>query len=386
MNTAINIHNYEEYFLLYVDNELSAAERKAVDAFVLAHPDLAVELDMLRQAQLSDDSVFFEDKQSLYRSESNEISLSNYEEQFLLFVDDELTPGAKDKVERFVLQHPELQEGFTQLKQTRLPAEQVVFKNKELLYRKEEKERRVVFMSWQRLAVAAAFIGAVALVWMVLPGKQGAQERLAAAGDPIKNTTSAGVAPQEVKPTGVEKNAVASAPETKETNNAPVLLADNRRQLNTTVGANTTVNGKATNTPTTAQSVETGNLIAYNEPPARTEAKIEPVAAENHNSFATVPATTQKVPNEHTVVLAANTNNEAMGGPNNIEAQPAVYRELDTDSEDEKKSLLLGSLEINKDKLRGFFRKAGSLFRSKAKAAEDERTESRPSSNTRSLK
>ena len=64
-------------------------------------------------------------------------------------------------------------------------------------------------------------------------------------------------------------------------------------------------------------------------------------------------------------------------------AQQAVYKELDT--EDDKKSLLLGSLEINKDKLRGFFRKAGSIFRGKTKDL-DEKTESRPSSNSRSLK
>jgi len=38
-----------------------------------------------------------------------------------------------------------------------------------------------------------------------------------------------------------------------------------------------------------------------------------------------------------------------------------VYKELDT--EDENKSLYLGNLELNRDKLRGFFRKAGNLFK-----------------------
>ena len=54
-------------------------------------------------------------------------------------------------------------------------------------------------------------------------------------------------------------------------------------------------------------------------------------------------------------------------------------------NDDEKKSLYVGSLEINKDKLRGFFRKAGSIFRSKSKT-EDDKTDSRPVSNSRSLK
>ena len=39
--------NYEELFLLYVDDELTAEQKKAVDAFVLLHPDLKAELDLL---------------------------------------------------------------------------------------------------------------------------------------------------------------------------------------------------------------------------------------------------------------------------------------------------------------------------------------------------
>jgi hypothetical protein len=60
--------------------------------------------------------------------------------------------------------------------------------------------------------------------------------------------------------------------------------------------------------------------------------------------------------------------------------QQTVYKELDTD--DENKSLYLGNLELNRDKLRGFFRKAGNIFKSKIKT-EDERSEN---TNPRTLK
>jgi anti-sigma factor RsiW len=52
----INRHNYEEYFLLYVDGELSSADRAQVEAFARQHPDLADELEMLREAVLHGDS------------------------------------------------------------------------------------------------------------------------------------------------------------------------------------------------------------------------------------------------------------------------------------------------------------------------------------------
>ena len=45
----INRYNYETYFLLYADNELSAIEKNSVDEFVLSNPDLGEELGMLLQ-------------------------------------------------------------------------------------------------------------------------------------------------------------------------------------------------------------------------------------------------------------------------------------------------------------------------------------------------
>ena len=48
----ITPENYEEYLLLYVDNELTAAEKEMVDAFLIVHPELQIELDMLMSTRL----------------------------------------------------------------------------------------------------------------------------------------------------------------------------------------------------------------------------------------------------------------------------------------------------------------------------------------------
>ena len=62
--------NYEEFFLLYTDNELSAAERHEVERFVADHPDLREEWEALLQCRLSPDThLAFPDRESLLKPE-----------------------------------------------------------------------------------------------------------------------------------------------------------------------------------------------------------------------------------------------------------------------------------------------------------------------------
>jgi anti-sigma factor RsiW len=44
--------NYEEFFLLYVDDELSEEQKLEVEQFVALHPDVAAELEMLITTKL----------------------------------------------------------------------------------------------------------------------------------------------------------------------------------------------------------------------------------------------------------------------------------------------------------------------------------------------
>jgi hypothetical protein len=72
----INIHNYETYFLSYIDNELSAAEREEVAAFLKEYPNYASEMALLKKAILTPEEVIYEDKALLYRHPAMEASLS----------------------------------------------------------------------------------------------------------------------------------------------------------------------------------------------------------------------------------------------------------------------------------------------------------------------
>ena len=66
-------------------------------------------------------------------------------------------------------------------------------------------------------------------------------------------------------------------------------------------------------------------------------------------------------------MLSETSEEKAAAAP---EESKTVYTVLDDSDED--KSLYIGALEINKDRLRGLFRKAGSIFRSRAKQNEED--------------
>ena len=60
--------NYEPWFVMYIDDELSIAERKAVETFIQQNPDLEEELVMLQQSVLRpDERIVFEPKEKLYK-------------------------------------------------------------------------------------------------------------------------------------------------------------------------------------------------------------------------------------------------------------------------------------------------------------------------------
>jgi hypothetical protein len=156
----IDRHNYEEYFILYLDNELSDDKRREVEAFAKAHPDLKEELDILLQSKLvPDQHIVFEGREELLSFNNLNISLSNYEEWLVLYTDNELSAEQRRSVEQFAAANPSVQDELNLLLKTRLtPETAIVFPNKESLYRREEKTRPIV---WWRIAAAAAVLIAI---------------------------------------------------------------------------------------------------------------------------------------------------------------------------------------------------------------------------------
>jgi len=153
----INRHNYEECFILYWDNELSAVQKQVVENFVKENQDLQEEFNLLGQTRFApDNDIQLEKKEFLLNNSF--INITNYEEQLLNYIDDEVTAEQRKEIESFTGQYSVVKQELALLQKTKLqPEAEVNFPDKSILYRREEKVR-VISMTWFRVAVAAAII------------------------------------------------------------------------------------------------------------------------------------------------------------------------------------------------------------------------------------
>ena len=98
----ITQHNYEHYFLMYIDNELSGEEMAAVNDFIMQYPNYANKLEALQQLKISSDTLIYENKFSLYK-------LSEQDEQSITYLDNEMTSEEKASFENKLSANTSLQ-------------------------------------------------------------------------------------------------------------------------------------------------------------------------------------------------------------------------------------------------------------------------------------
>ena len=161
----IDTDNYEEFFLLYMDNELTAEERVSVESFLEGHPELRPELQRLMGTRLDPDNVSFEGRETLLRAEGFP-GPWNIGELQMLWLDDELDADTAARVEDYSRAHPQAAEDLELLKKARLIPEPVVFPDKASLYRHDKKPAPLLPLLARRMAAAAAVLLAVGLFWI----------------------------------------------------------------------------------------------------------------------------------------------------------------------------------------------------------------------------
>lgn len=229
----INRHNYEEYFILYLDNELNSDDRRMVEVFVEQHPDLKEELDTLLQYKLVPDThIVFDGKEELMKENGHSlVTAANYAEWLSLYIDNELDAEELELVQQFIAASPAAQKELELLQKTKLQPENIIFADKALLYRKEENVRRIIAFRWRvAAAVLILLLGATALI-ISNQGSSTDQPGVAVTKTvrpttvPVENNTENNAVVQPVKETSTDvatgnKIAPSTAPFVAEAKNA----------------------------------------------------------------------------------------------------------------------------------------------------------------------
>lgn len=365
----INRYNYEEFFLLYVDKELDADGQAAVEAFVSQNPDLTKELQLLQQATLADDNIEFERKKILYKEE-NSICLKNYEEYFLLFADNELNQQQMLEVENFVLKHPQLQNEFTLLQQTKLQPVLISFPEKEELYRSQKKVRRIIPLVLVRMGAAAAIAG-IAYVSFIKyfdnksndgqksfaaneqhiakPGRNdsGVTQKSVTQKYPVQEF-AAERAPAQKSPT--QKSVVFVKPEKESPGKIKYMAAGKRKQQMKTAQKSEKTQSAEEEVALNKQSDKSETLIG--------EQNIE-IAERNIHQPEPDKNGKNHLDDEKVVSIDQEENmlmvNEPIAKGDKPLITHAVY--LETENMEEEKSIYIGSAEINKNKVKGLLKK-----------------------------
>lgn len=112
----INLHNYQDFLLRYIDEELNLRETEALLAFVALHPAISEELESLQSTKLDIESITCPSKALLYKN---------------IF--------------------PVTLEPTT-----------IVYPNKQKLFKKEKEKAPVILLRWWAVGAAAVFIFIVA--------------------------------------------------------------------------------------------------------------------------------------------------------------------------------------------------------------------------------
>ncbi len=337
----INRHNYEAFFLLYVDNELQPADRKAVDDFVAQNHDLHRELHMLQQAVLDcAEPAEFPHKQNLLKYEHG-ICLSNYEQYFLLDVDNELSQSEKDELEQFVLKHPALQQEYTMLLSAKLKTDIVNYPFKHKLYKHAITYPMLPRFLVRGLAVAAVVSGVLASVWLFKNGNN-----VASPGKGISLTT----------PLPKAKNQVV----------VPSKAAPASNALATSTVANKIVTAPANNGAAARHHfVQPGSK----QVPKQTETLAQ-VALANTTEKVSINPPVEVVAAQPTII-AQQPQIVAFSG-NEIRETVAVTTTIYTEMNDgETDNIQVGFTRLNKSKLKGLLKRASALIDKKINLKDD---------------
>ncbi len=361
----INRANYEEYFLLYVDSELTIQQQREVEQFVQYNPDVATEFAMLKQAKLTPEkNIVFVDKKLLLKNNEPEITFGNCEEYFLLKIDNELNEKEIEAVEKFIMQHPLLQHDFNLLNQAVLRSEKIEFPDKSSLYKTEKKERKFIPVNFMKLTVAAVLTGLALFIWLLLPSDNPKATAILKPPQTINLN-------KENNTTALSNNSLAQKQAIKNSvtvNQSSQILNKTKPQTFKKVAdikqkISLVNNEKVLKNKDFSTDKKQKQVVNQLED---VQAGSEQVSVKNNSEITLSKISSLPLLQEADIEKTKTEESDDIANIRNSLAQEAAYKELNT-TDNDPKTLYVGSMEINKEKVKGLLKKASRIFSGKAR-------------------
>jgi hypothetical protein len=323
---------------MYIDNELSAEEKAAVNDFIMQHPNYANKLEALQQLKISPDTLIYENKFSLYK-------LSEQDQQCITYLENEMTNEEKASFESEISTDIYLQTNVKQWQATFITPPTTIeidpnFKNS--LYKKSAQIKPLwATVTYKRWASVAAIL--LVVIGVRLYNGKNKQEASSFSNHNVGKTElnkSAVTETNNVADIKATENSIAFNKIRKETL-LPIVYKSAQAQ-----------NGYASSN---LNSLSNTSFDAPNNDAAITLVPNAAINTQTMNETAALPME----------MLPTNVSNVNQEAKNNFEAiitpTQVQYSNIDTDEED--RIINIANLEIDGAKFRELSRKITTLFK-----------------------
>lgn len=242
----IDLHNYEQYALDYLDGTLDAEWRAVFEHFLATHPDIAADFADLAQAQLLPDTQqYMPNKSQLLQLPWADNSMPPREAYLLDFAEQNLTQLEHQQIADYLAQNPELAADITYFNSIQLqpyPAE--ILPRKKALYKSEQSPFTLYIRYIAVAAVLLAFV-LTPVLWQLQP----VQKPTATLPNPnIQPIVSATTTPQTASTTSVMPS-------------SPITMTDAPRTINKP----TTHKSKTANTQTSSHIQQLSSILPLHQ-------------------------------------------------------------------------------------------------------------------------
>ena len=324
----INHDNFDMYCMRCADGDLSPAELKAFHAYIASHPDLKAEWEIWQQLKMPADAAPMPNKDQLLRKEPARLE----EEQAWLLIDGELSANEQNAVHQLIADNQAANLLVNHLRQFVLIPPTIACPDKQKLLRSTQQPRVIWMQRVVRFTAAAAI---VALLLQVAITRR--TDSSLPASTPESTTFS--------NPTPIPSNRMSD--KLAEVDDATIPTTADEKSRDAKDYPLTTASA-IENLPTTPQTLSTVQ-------------EIPPVVTSN-TLVANDPTVSKIVPPAEKIDIAAVLKPEDESRLSGTLAKQVIYRELDTESD--RTTITIGTVELREGKIRGVWRKLGALLKS----------------------